>query len=59
MSNTTKVQYTHTHSTTHMSQQHSDVIPIMKMIRNQIEDDLHNHISQELQVGIIQKKQSS
>ena len=38
MSNTTVVQYTRTHSAAHVSQKRSDVILIMKTIRNQIED---------------------
>ena len=57
MSTTTGVQYTRTHSAAHVSQQRSDVILIMKMIRNQIEDGLRNHMSQELRVGILRRKQ--
>ena len=57
MSNTTGVQYTRTHSAAHVSQQRSDVILIMEMIRNQIEDGLRSHMSQELRVGIMQRKQ--
>ena len=37
MSNTTGIQDTRTHSEAHVSQQRSDVILIMKVIRNQVE----------------------
>ena len=53
MSNTTVVQYTRTHSAAHVSQKRSDVILIMKTIRNQIEDGLRSHMSREVRVGIM------
>ena len=53
----TGVQYTCTHSAAHVSQQRFDVIPIMKMIRNQVEEGLRSHMSQELRVGIVRRKQ--
>ena len=57
MANTTGVQYTRTHSTAHLSQQRSETILIMKAIRNQVENGLSSHMSQELQVGIVRRKQ--
>ena len=57
MSNTTGVQYTRTHSAAHVSQKCSDVILIMKTIRNQIEDGLRSHMSRELRVGIMRRRQ--
>ena len=59
MANTTGVQHTVTHSTAHVSQQRSETILIMKEIRNQVEDGLRNHVSQELQVGTVRRKQKS
>ena len=57
MSNTTVVQYTRTHSAAHVSQKRSDVILIMKMIRNQIEDGLRSRMIRELRVGIMRRRQ--
>ena len=57
MSNTTVVQYTRTHSAAHVSQKRSDVILIMKTIRNQIEDGLRSHMSREVRVGIMRRRQ--
>ena len=54
MANTTGVQYTHAHSTGHVSKQRSE---IMKEIRIRVEDGLSSHMSQALQVGIVRRKQ--
>ena len=52
MANTTRVQYTRTHSTAHVSNQRSQTIQIMKEIILRVEDGLSCDMSQELQVGI-------
>ena len=57
MANTTGVQYTRTYSTSHMSKQRSETILIMNEIRIRVEDGLSSHMSQELHVGIVRRKQ--
>ena len=51
------VQYTRTHSIAHLSQQRSEHILILKQIRNQLEVVFSSHMSQELHVGIVRRKQ--
>ena len=48
MANTTGVQYTHTHSTSHVSKQRSKTILIMNEIRNQVKDGMNSHVNHEL-----------